>query len=72
MFSRWVVTNIISAQRTLHCRKTRIPCRDQLVICGLNVFCESCLQVMSDSTSDGNRKLTTDTETLAVKCNRRK
>jgi hypothetical protein len=35
MFSRWIVTNITSARRTLHCRKTRIPCGDQLVICGL-------------------------------------
>jgi hypothetical protein len=35
MFSRWIVTNITSARGTLHCRKTRIPCGDQLVICGL-------------------------------------
>jgi hypothetical protein len=35
MFSRWIVTNITSASETLHCRKTRIPCGDQLVICGL-------------------------------------
>jgi hypothetical protein len=35
MFSRWIVTNIASARGTLHSRKTRIPCRDQLVICGL-------------------------------------
>jgi hypothetical protein len=34
MFSRWIVTNITSAGGTLHCRKTRIPCRHQLVICG--------------------------------------
>jgi hypothetical protein len=35
MFSRWTVTNITSDRGTLHCRKTRIPCGDQLVICGL-------------------------------------
>jgi hypothetical protein len=34
MFSRWIVTNITSARGTLHCRKTRIPCRDELLICG--------------------------------------
>jgi hypothetical protein len=28
------MTNITSARGTLHCRKTRIPCGDQLVICG--------------------------------------
>jgi hypothetical protein len=33
MFSRWIVANINSARGTLHCRKTRIPCGDQLVIC---------------------------------------
>jgi hypothetical protein len=37
MFSRWIVTNITSARGTLHCRKTRIPCGDQLVNCGLYV-----------------------------------
>jgi hypothetical protein len=31
MFSRCIVTNITSARGTLHCRKTRIFCRDQLV-----------------------------------------
>jgi hypothetical protein len=35
MFSRWIVTNITSARGTVHCRKTRIPCGEQLVICGL-------------------------------------
>jgi hypothetical protein len=35
MFSRWIVTNITSARGTLHCRNNRIPCGDQLVICGL-------------------------------------
>jgi len=35
MFSRWIITNITSARGTLHCRKTRIPCGNQLVICGL-------------------------------------
>jgi hypothetical protein len=35
MFSRWTVTNITSARRTLHCLKTRIPFGDQLLICGL-------------------------------------
>jgi hypothetical protein len=34
MFSRWLVTNISSAHGTLHCRKTRVPCGDQLVVCG--------------------------------------
>jgi hypothetical protein len=35
MFSCWIVTNIISARRTLHRCKTSIPCGDQLLICGL-------------------------------------
>jgi hypothetical protein len=35
MFSRWIVTNITSARGTLHCRKTRRPCGDQPVVCGL-------------------------------------
>jgi hypothetical protein len=35
MFSSWIVTNITSARGTLHCCKTRIPCGDQLTICGL-------------------------------------
>jgi hypothetical protein len=35
MFSRWIETNNISARGTLHSHKTRITCRDQLVICGL-------------------------------------
>jgi hypothetical protein len=35
MFSRWIVMNITSARGTLHCRDTRIPCGDQLVICVL-------------------------------------
>jgi hypothetical protein len=35
MFSRWRVTNITSARGTLHFRKSRIPCGDQLVISGL-------------------------------------
>jgi hypothetical protein len=34
MFLRCIVTNVTSARGTLHCRKTRIPCGDQLVICG--------------------------------------
>jgi hypothetical protein len=34
MFSRRLVTNITFARGTVHCRKTRIPCGDQLVICG--------------------------------------
>jgi hypothetical protein len=33
-FSRWIVTNITSARGTVHCRKTRIPCGNKLVICG--------------------------------------
>jgi hypothetical protein len=32
MFLRWIVTNITYTRGTLHCRKTRIPCGDQLVI----------------------------------------
>jgi hypothetical protein len=32
MFSRWIVTNITSARGTVHCRKTRIPCGDQLIL----------------------------------------
>jgi hypothetical protein len=35
LFSRWIVTNTISARETLRCRKTRVACGDQLVICGL-------------------------------------
>jgi hypothetical protein len=35
MFSRWIVTNIISDRGTLHCRKTRIHCGNQVVICEL-------------------------------------
>jgi hypothetical protein len=34
MFSRWIVMNITPACGTLHCRKIRIPCGDQLMICG--------------------------------------
>jgi hypothetical protein len=34
MFSRWIVTNITCARGTLHYRKRRIHCGDQLVICG--------------------------------------
>jgi hypothetical protein len=36
MFSRWIVTDITSARGTLHCRKTRVSCGDQLAICGLH------------------------------------
>jgi hypothetical protein len=35
MFSRCIISNITPARGTLHCRKTRIPCGNQLVICGL-------------------------------------
>jgi hypothetical protein len=35
MFSRWIATNTTTARGALHCRKTRIPCGYQLVICGL-------------------------------------
>jgi hypothetical protein len=35
MFSRWIVTSITSVHGTVHYRKIRIPCGDQLVICGL-------------------------------------
>jgi hypothetical protein len=38
VFSCWLVTNVTSARGTLHCRKTRILCGDQLVICGLYTF----------------------------------
>jgi hypothetical protein len=31
MFSRWLVTNNTSARETLHCRKTRIHCGNQLL-----------------------------------------
>jgi hypothetical protein len=34
MFSRWIVTNITSACGTVYCRKTSIPCGDQLGIYG--------------------------------------
>jgi hypothetical protein len=39
MFSRWIVKNITFARLTLHYRKTRIPCGDQLVICGQYLTC---------------------------------
>jgi hypothetical protein len=35
VFSYWIVTNITTASGTLQCRKIRVPCGDQLVICGL-------------------------------------
>jgi hypothetical protein len=34
MFSRWPVTKITSTGETVHCRKTRIPCGNRLVIFG--------------------------------------
>jgi hypothetical protein len=34
MFSRWIVTKNTSPRGTVHCRKTRIPCGDHLLICG--------------------------------------
>jgi hypothetical protein len=34
-FLLWIVTNITSARWTMHCCKTRIPCGDELVVCGL-------------------------------------
>jgi hypothetical protein len=34
MFLCWIVTNITPARGTVHCRKTRIPSGDQLVMCG--------------------------------------
>jgi hypothetical protein len=45
MFSRWIVTNITSARETVHCLKTRIPCGDQLVICGLQKPCRKICEV---------------------------
>jgi hypothetical protein len=48
MFSRRIVTNITSPRGTLHCRKTRIPCWDQLVICG---------QYVRTHTPDANKAL---------------
>jgi hypothetical protein len=48
MFSRWIVTNITSARGTLHCRKTGIPCGDQLVICGLYMSLKLPLNAVSD------------------------
>jgi hypothetical protein len=41
MFSRWIVTKITSARGTVHCRETRIPCGDQLLICGLYIVARS-------------------------------
>jgi hypothetical protein len=38
MFSRWIVTNITTARGTLHYCKTRIPCGNQLVICGQHIL----------------------------------
>jgi hypothetical protein len=35
MFSRRIVTNITTARGTVHCHETRIPCGDQVMICGL-------------------------------------
>jgi hypothetical protein len=39
MFSRWIVTHITSVRGNLHCRKTHVPCGDQLKICGLYICC---------------------------------
>jgi hypothetical protein len=47
MFSRWIVTNIISARGTVHCHTTHIPRGDQLVICGLTVQTDLSEQVVS-------------------------
>jgi hypothetical protein len=52
MFSRWIVTNITSARRTLHCRKTRIPCGDQLVICGLYCLLPDRAHINTIATND--------------------
>jgi hypothetical protein len=56
MFSRWTVTNITSARETVLCLKTRIPCGDQLVICGLQKpcrkICEASLCVVWELVSD--------------------
>jgi hypothetical protein len=46
MFSRWIVTNITSARGTVHCRKIRIPCGDQLVICGLYALLICCIHAI--------------------------
>jgi hypothetical protein len=35
MFSCWIVMDVTSTHGTFHCRKTHIPCGDQLMICGL-------------------------------------
>jgi hypothetical protein len=47
MFSRWIVKNINSARGTVYCCKTRIPCWDQLVICGLHGL-SNCYLVFPD------------------------
>jgi hypothetical protein len=38
IFSHWILMKIICASGTLHCRKTHIPCGDQLEICALYVI----------------------------------
>jgi hypothetical protein len=43
MFSRLIITNIISARWTLHWSKTSNPCGDQLVVCGQ--YCTSRLRI---------------------------
>jgi hypothetical protein len=52
VFSRWIVTNITSARGTLHCRETRIPCGDQLVVCGLYALLPRVLNVLPISPQD--------------------
>jgi hypothetical protein len=48
IFSRWIVTNITSARGTLDCRKTRIPCGDQPLFCGL--YCSLHISFIPHST----------------------
>jgi hypothetical protein len=63
MFSRWVVTNITPVRGTVNFRNPRIPCGDQLVICGhypasvlVTCFVENCRcsdSVLTDSIATG-------------------
>jgi hypothetical protein len=61
MFSRLIVTNITSAQGAVHCRKTRIPCGDQLVVCGQYYCCDAVNQSLRAVSSGSIVHLPDDT-----------
>jgi hypothetical protein len=59
MFSRWIVTNITIVRGAGHCLKTRIPCGDQHVICGLyhTSICLEGMRKTKKKLSQGGRDL---------------